>query len=141
MRYTFPLRFAAALVALLLPATLWAQGFLLESRAPRQLPRVFPPRVVEPDKTIQYSIDEVKIDANVEGSVASVNVSQTFKNEGKTTIETAFVFPLPYDGAVDSMTLLVDGKEYPATLVDADEARKEYEEIVRKSKDLSLIHI
>lgn len=139
MRYTFPLRFAAALVALLLPATLWAQGFLLESRAPRQLPRVLPPRVVVPENTTQYSIDEVKIDANVEGAVASVNVSQTFKNEGKTTIETAFVFPLPYDGAVDSMTLLVNGKEYPATLVDADEARKQYEEIVRKAKDPALL--
>lgn len=139
MRYYFPLRFAAALVALLLPATLCAQGFLVESKAPRQLPRVFPPRVGEPNNATQYSIDEVKIDASVEGSVASVNVAQTFKNEGSSTIETSFVFPLPYDGAIDTMTLLVNGKEYPATLVDADKARKEYEEIVRKSRDPALL--
>jgi uncharacterized cupin superfamily protein len=27
-------------------------------------------------------------------------------------MEVRFVFPLPYDGAVDRMTFLVDGKEY-----------------------------
>ena len=31
-----------------------------------------------------------------------------------------FVFPLPYDGAIDQMTLMVDGKEYPAKLLDAE---------------------
>jgi Ca-activated chloride channel homolog len=37
------------------------------------------------------------------------------------------------------MTLLVDGKEYPAKLLDKDEARKLYEEIVRKNKDPALL--
>jgi Ca-activated chloride channel family protein len=39
-------------------------------------------------------------------------------------MEVAFVFPLPYDGAVDQLTFMVDGKEYPARLLPANEARK-----------------
>ncbi|MGC4006739.1 MAG: VWA domain-containing protein [Pirellulales bacterium] len=49
------------------------------------------------------------------------------------------MFPLPYDGAIDQLTLLVDGKEYPAKLLDAKAARSQYEEIVRKNKDPALL--
>ena len=117
-----------------------AQGFLFEPRHPRPLPKIMPPRVHVPEpREATYSIESEEIVADVSGVVAQVDVSQTFKNEGSTTIETAFVFPLPYDGAVDSMTLLVDGKETPANLVDAEEARKQYEEIVRKARDPALL--
>ena len=54
-------------------------------------------------------------------------------------MEVCFVFPLPYDGAVDQLTLLVDNKEYEAKLLDADKARQMYEEIVRKNKDPALL--
>ena len=37
------------------------------------------------------------------------------------------------------MTLLVDGKEHPARLLKAEEARKLYEEIVRKNRDPALL--
>ena len=117
-----------------------AQGFLFEPHHPRPLPKIMPPRVHIPEpREAPYSIESEEIVADVSGVVAQVDVFQTFKNEGSTTIETAFVFPLPYDGAVDSMTLLVDGKETPAQLVDAEEARKQYEEIVRKARDPALL--
>ena len=34
---------------------------------------------------------------------------------------------------------MVDGKEYPAKLLDAKEARKQYEAIVRKNQDPALL--
>ena len=37
------------------------------------------------------------------------------------------------------MTLLIDGKEFPARLLDAKEARRIYEEIVRKNRDPALL--
>src|SRR5215813_9663273 len=54
-------------------------------------------------------------------------------------MEVSFVFPLPYDGAVDQLTLLIDGKEFPAKLLDAKDARNMYEEIVRKNRDPALL--
>ena len=71
--------------------------------------------------------------------VARVSVSQSFVNTGSRQMEVSFVFPLPYDGAIDSMTFMVDGKEYPAELLPADEARRMYEDIVRKNKDPALL--
>lgn len=122
------------------------QGFLVEPDSPRQLPRyvVVPIRPVPPlppprVEATPYRIDAISVDAAIRDDVAQVSVSQTFKNVGKSTIEAAFVFPLPYDGAVDSMTLLVDGKEFAAKLLDAKEARTKYEEIVRKNLDPALL--
>ncbi len=54
-------------------------------------------------------------------------------------IEVEYFFPVPPDAAVDSMTLMVDGKEFAAKLYKADEARKIYEEIVRTKKDPALL--
>ena len=118
-----------------------AQGFLIEPIHPRPLPRILPPRPFPPEtpRETPYTIESEEIVASISDSIAQVNVSQTFKNEGKTTIETSFVFPLPYDGAIDSMTLLVDGKELPAELVESSEARKQFEEIVRKARDPALL--
>lgn len=79
------------------------------------------------------------MNANIENQIAKVQVSQSFVNTGKRPMEVCFVFPLPYDGAVDQVTLLVDGKEMPAKLMDAKEARKLYEEIVRKNRDPALL--
>jgi Ca-activated chloride channel family protein len=66
-------------------------------------------------------------------------VSQVFENTGSVPMEVCFMFPLPYDGAIDQLTLLVDGKEYEAKLLSKEEARRRYEEIVRKNRDPALL--
>ncbi|MBQ9372370.1 MAG: VWA domain-containing protein [Thermoguttaceae bacterium] len=117
----------------------FAQGFLIIPSAPRPLPR--PHVIVVPDRPapIPYRIEEETVEATINGSVAKVSLSQKFKNEGSSTIEASFVFPLPYDGAVNAMTLLVDGKELEGKLLDAKEARSQYQEIVRKARDPALL--
>ncbi|MBM4077271.1 MAG: VWA domain-containing protein, partial [Planctomycetes bacterium] len=44
-----------------------------------------------------------------------------------------------YDGAIDSLTLLVDGKEIPGKLMPARDARSVYESIVRSNRDPALL--
>src|SRR5206468_5381652 len=63
----------------------------------------------------------------------------SFVNPGSMPMEVCFVFPLPYDGAIDQLTLLIDGKETPAKLLSAEEARRIYESIVRKNRDPALL--
>lgn len=94
-----------------------------------------PPPVPEPT----YKIKELGVHVRLVDQVASVQVTQSFVNTGSRQMEVSFVFPLPYDGAVDQLTLMVDGKEYPAKLLKAEEARKLYEDIVRKNKDPALL--
>ena len=137
----------AAILLFLAPAAASAQGLLVvvdpneHVRLPRPIiiwPRPFPtPQPTPPP--MSYKIKELDVQARLVDQVAQVQVSQTFVNTGSQPMEVSFVFPLPYDGAVERMTLMIDGREYPARLLGAKEARRMYEEIVRKNRDPALL--
>lgn len=132
-----------ALALLLIAAsalTASAQGLLIviDPPHPTPLPRpIIRPRPTPPPAS--YKIKELGVDARIRDQVAQVQVSQSFVNTGSRAMEVAFVFPLPYDGAIDRLTFLVDGKEYPAKLMPAKDARKIYEEHVRRNEDPALL--
>ena len=86
-----------------------------------------------------FDVKEVALDAQVRDQVAQVRVSQTFHNPGSFDLEAEFLFPVPEDIAVSDMVLLVDGKELPGRLLNKDEARRIYENIVRSKKDPALL--
>ena len=142
-----PLLSIAAILLFLAPAAARAQGLLVvvdpneQVRLPRPIviwPRPYPmPQPAPPP--MSYKIKELDVQARLVDQVAQVQVSQTFVNTGSQPMEVSFVFPLPYDGAVERMTLMIDGREYPAKLLDAKEARRMYEEIVRKNRDPALL--
>lgn len=128
----------ACLTLLLVPSLSSAQGLLVDARADSgfRLPRPFPRREVPASS---YKIESIEVNASLNGQIATVQVTQTFVNTGKTQLETTFLFPLPYDGAIDSLTLMVGNKEYQAELLSKDEARERYERIVRSNKDPALL--
>lgn len=102
----------------------------------------FPPHPVPTPPELPpatYKISEISINTRLADQVAKVQVSQSFVNTGSRQLEASFIFPLPYEGAIEQMTLMVDGKEHPARLLKAEEARRLYEEIVRKNRDPALL--
>lgn len=116
----------------------WAQGFLISHDHSHRMPRPWPQPV--PDTSVMNcQVKELSVQARIRDQVAQVQVSQTFLNTGSRPIEAQFIFPLPYDGAVDRLTLMVEGKEFPAQLLSKEEARSRYEAIVRSSKDPALL--
>ena len=134
-----------AILCLAATSSAYSQGVLIvvdpgqSVRLPRP-PIIWPPHPrPRPTPPATYKIGELEVNARLVDQVAQVQVSQSFVNTGSRQLEVSFVFPLPYDGAIDSLTLLVDGKEYPAKLLPADEARELYEDIVRKNKDPALL--
>lgn len=119
------------------------QGVLIPETS-AQLPRMIvrsshPPVLPRLEPVFSYKINSLDVNAKVKDLVAEVNFSQTFTNTGKTQMEVFFLFPIPHDVAVEQFALLVDGKELPAKIQKADEARKTYNEIVRKMKDPALL--
>ena len=136
------------------PRLALGQGFLLpnEPRSDFRLPRpphpgppfpmpippVFPPPPPPPPSPV-YEIKQLAVQGTLVDQVASLQVTQTFRNPGSVPIEAAFVFPLPYDGVVDRLTFLVDGKEFEAKMLNADEARRIYESYVRRQRDPALL--
>lgn len=124
-----------SLCLMLASSSVWGQGVLVVIDRPVPLPRPIP----RPIPSATYHLKELAVQARLIDQVAKVQVSQSFVNTGNVQLEVQFVFPLPYDGAVDSLTLLVDGKEYPAQLLSAKDARARYEAIVRSNKDPALL--
>jgi Ca-activated chloride channel family protein len=126
------------LVLLSLPA--YGQGLLIvvNPSEPVPLPRpIFRPVPQQPP--MSYKIKELSLQARVVDQVARAQVSQSFVNTGSRQMEVQFVFPLPYDGAVDQLTFMVDGKEYEAKLLPAQEARSIYESYIRRNQDPALL--
>ncbi|MFP6620075.1 MAG: VIT domain-containing protein, partial [Pirellulaceae bacterium] len=138
------------ILAMLAPAIANAQGVLLDIRPdhsyrlprpihpPHPIPRPIPHPRPRPAPS-SYKIQELAVNVNLVDQVAKVQVSQTFVNTGSRQMEVCFVFPLPYDGAVDRLTFLVDGKEYAAKLLDAKKARAIYEGYIRRNQDPALL--
>jgi Ca-activated chloride channel family protein len=151
MSRSFARPLAILLSLLLFPTLAAAQGLLIhiqpDDRVPLPRPIIIVPRhphprpsprpIPQPEST--YKIKSLEVNAKLVDQVAKVQVSQSFVNTGSRQMEVCFVFPLPYDGAIDQLTLLVDGKEFPAKLIDAKEARRQYEAIVRKNQDPALL--
>ena len=118
-----------------------AQGLLVNVddqhrhfRLPRPTPR--PP---QNGPGFLYDIAKLEIDASIRGQVAEIQVGQTFKNRSSRVLQVKFVFPLPYDGAIDQMTFMVDGEELEGRLLEADKAREIYQSYVRRSQDPALV--
>ncbi len=95
----------------------------------------------DPDIRVRghWAVKYHRVNIKVRDQVASVHIDQEFVNTGRGMIEVEYLFPVPPEAAIDSMTMIVDGKEYAARMLDADEARGVYEEIVRKKKDPALL--
>ncbi|MCP3690666.1 MAG: hypothetical protein GY917_00615, partial [Planctomycetaceae bacterium] len=136
-------------LAMLTPSVTSAQGVLVDIRPDHsyRLPRpIHPPHLPHPiphpiprPAPSSYKIQELAVNVNLVDQVAKVQVSQSFVNTGSRQMEVCFVFPLPYDGAVDRLTFLVDGKEYAAKLLDAKKARAIYEGYIRRNQDPALL--
>ena len=132
------IKFAWFLVLGLSASSVHAQGLLIVTNATDRVP--LPRPVVRPQPPLMaYKIKELSVHARLVDQVARVQVSQSFVNTGSRQMEVSFIFPLPYDGAIDQMTFLVDGKEFPAKLLPASEARRIYESYVRRNRDPALL--
>ncbi len=132
--------FLSGLIAAMTISPAFAQGVLVASRPElaHRLPRPIPqPRVGEPG--VLYDIARLEIDASIRNQVAEVQVGQTFKNRTSRTLQVRFVFPLPYQGAIDQMTFMVDGQELEGRLLEVDKAREIYQSYVRRSRDPALV--
>jgi Ca-activated chloride channel family protein len=124
-------RFLSLFPLLALPCL--AQVVVIDARWPR-LPGPVPP-VVRADCRIR----SVDVHADVQDQAAKVSISQLFQNPSSVPMEAQLIFPIPEGAAVSGLTLMVGGKEMPGRLIGREEARRIYEEIVRRRRDPALL--
>ncbi|MFN2136858.1 MAG: VIT domain-containing protein, partial [Candidatus Promineifilaceae bacterium] len=80
-----------------------------------------------------------RVDVSIDGQVATTHIEQLFRNEGQGLLEGSYFFPLPVGAAVSQLTMWVDGKPIEAKILEKDEARAVYDEIVRQLRDPALL--
>ena len=117
-------------------------------RMPAVMPIVHPPghRTPDPSTTIlrgavSYGLRLKSADVKVEiaDQVAKTYITQTFMNDTDANLAGTYLFPLPDDTTFSSFSLQIDGKPVEGKILEANEARQEYEAIVRRLVDPGLL--
>ncbi len=93
------------------------------------------PVVEVPYLTIKYH----RVTVTIEGQVATTHVDQIFVNEARFEVEGTYIFPLPEEAAISEFAMWVDGEKLEGQVLERDEARRIYEEIVRRRRDPALL--
>lgn len=128
----------AALSLSILPSVLAQspQGFQGKS----DKPRISPPRPFLCGQCpAPLETRSLKVNAKLNPRTAETEVELVLYNPGGRLEESTWIFPLPPEAAVTHFTMMINGEETPAELLDADQARGIYEAIVRARKDPALM--
>lgn len=81
--------------------------------------------------------ENIKVD--ITDQVAKTYITQTFKNDTDRNLAGTYLFPLPDDTTFSSFSLHIDGKPVEGKILEANEARSQYEAIVRSMVDPGLL--
>ncbi len=117
-------------LALLAPAAvpLRAQGWIELERPRIALP--VNPSIVRVSSEVRTTID---------GRVARVEVEERFRNNGGGLAEGSYLYPLPGEAVFQNFSLWMGDQELRGEMMNAEQARGIYEEIVRRQKDPALL--
>lgn len=80
-----------------------------------------------------------RVDVNIRDQVGETRVEQVFTNNTPRQLEATFIFPLPEGASINDFAMMINGKRASGELVAKEEARKVYEDIVRKMRDPGLL--
>ena len=70
-----------------------------------------------------------QVKTNISGQTATTTIKQVFFNPTRRQLEGYFLFPVPKDVVISKFTMDINGVTHEAELLDAQKARKIYEEI------------
>lgn len=79
------------------------------------------------------------MDVTVSGQTARIRVTQAFRNTGDRWMEAAYLYPLPDDGAVDSLKMVVGQRVIIGHIKRREEARAIYDKARDEGKKAGLV--
>jgi Ca-activated chloride channel family protein len=122
----------SAPIAVSAPVSLFAQGTII----PRPCPEIRPcpaPGV----GAIQRTSSQVRVE--LADRVLRYQITETFRNRGGLIGEADYIFPMPAGAAFEALELEIDGELVSGETMPADQARRIYEDIVRRNRDPALV--
>lgn len=107
--------------------SLFADGLII-------VPKPQPPQSPFPLEVVFHHVN-VKIN----GNIAETSIDQEFYNPSNSMLEGYYIFPIPKGAIIKDFEMEINGEMVSAELLDANKARKIYEDIVRQIKDPALL--
>jgi len=105
----------------------FADGFIIP-RPPR-------PGDVVPPLTVKYH----RVSVEIVNQVAKTTVDQVFINNFDRDIEGTYIFPLPEQASISEFAMWVGGQKITGEILDSEQARRVYEDIVRRLRDPAIL--
>ncbi len=117
----------AALVALAAAApALRADGFIIPNARPGE---------TVPPLSVKYH----RVNVEIIDQVAKTSVDQVFVNHFGRDIEGTYIFPVPEGASVSDFAMFIGNERVKGEILDSREARRIYEDIVRRMRDPGLL--
>lgn len=133
-------RFAASLLLnfllffTLAAAAAYAQGVIVP-RPCETCPR--PPRPVPLPPALP--VKSIKIETKISAQVATTHLEQVFRNDSDATLEGTYFFPIPEAASVSEFAIWDGERRLVGEVRSREEARRIYDQIVRKQRDPGLL--
>jgi Ca-activated chloride channel family protein len=105
---------------------LYSDGFIVP--VPRPEERI-------PPLSVKYH----RVNVEITRQVAKTSVDQVFINNHHRDIEGIFIFPIPERAAISEFAMYVGNQRIEGEILDRDQARQIYQDIVRRMKDPALL--
>jgi Ca-activated chloride channel family protein len=113
----------------------YADGLIIID--PESQPHPVPRRLIPAPQPL--SIKYHRVDISLDNHVAVTTVDQVFKNNYDLDLEGVYIFPLPEEAAISDFSMYMNGKRVRGEILDKEQARIIYEDIVRRMKDPGLL--
>lgn len=84
-------------------------------------------------------IKSINVDVKIDGQVATTHVEQVFRNDTPYTLEGTYFFPIPESASIVEFAIWENGKKLVGEVRSREEARRIYDEIVRRQRDPGLL--
>ncbi|MDX6270980.1 MAG: Ca-activated chloride channel [Acidobacteriota bacterium] len=114
--------------------TTYAQGIIVP-RPCETCPR--PPR--PPQLPPALPVKSIKLDTRINAQVATTHVEQIFRNDSDATLEGTYFFPIPESASISEFAIWDGDRRLVGEVRSREEARRIYDEIVRKQRDPGLL--
>ena len=113
-----------------------AQGVIVPGPCNRCPDRI---RVVPPVLPRALPVKSIKIETKISSQVATTHVEQVFRNDTDATLEGTYFFPIPESAAISEFAIWDGDRRLVGEVRSREEARRIYDEIVRRQRDPGLL--
>jgi Ca-activated chloride channel homolog len=96
-----------------------------------------PPRPIPLPRSVP--IKSIKVDTKISAQVATTHVEQVFRNDTDAVLEGTYLFPIPESASIVEFAIWDGDRRLVGEVRPKEEARRIYDEIVRRQRDPGLL--